>query len=67
MTIIVIKGCGIIHIAYRAHALAIVIIMAGTSELGEIAPEGVISEPMENLLQPWVLISLLTIQLCIYI
>ena len=36
-------------------------------QLGGIAPEGVISEPMENLLQPRVLISLLTIQLRIYI
>jgi hypothetical protein len=30
---IVIKGCGIIHIAYRATALAIVIKLAGTPRL----------------------------------
>ena len=29
---IVIKGCGIIHMAYRRHALAIVTILAATTQ-----------------------------------
>jgi hypothetical protein len=32
-TTIVVNGCGIIHIAYRVHALSIVIKMLATSEL----------------------------------
>jgi hypothetical protein len=32
ITIIVIKGHGIIHMAYRRHALAIIITLAATSE-----------------------------------